>query len=194
MKLSTVLLVASAICAGPAYAQDTIFGFTFNEPVEAPECPFRSIGGKKYHEVKSDFTCFWPVETKAGDPAPSRTVVISNSNAPRYMKGLFKAYIQDEKLVGVRFFTFGVHSQEQTLSQLIQKYGEPLSATKRRVQTAAGATFEAVSAQWRTETVAVNFEGVIDRIDLGEVTVDTREFFTRRLHEVQKKGSTEVKL
>ena len=194
MKKTAVLLVVSAFCAGPAYSQDIIFGFTFNTPIEAPECPFRLIGGKKYHEVTSPFTCFWPVEARPGDPLPSHTVVISTAIAPRYMKGLFKAYVQDEKLVGVRFFTFGIHSQEQTLSQLKQKYGEPLSTTQRKVQTAAGATFEAISAQWRTETVSVNFEGVIDRIDLGEVTVDTTEFFRRRRQEAQKKGSTEVKL
>jgi hypothetical protein len=194
MKRNLLLFLSLALSANASLAQDTIFGLQFNKPIQLPECPYRTAAGMKLYQVTSEFTCAWAVEQKSRDPLPSRTVVIDSKNAPKYMKGLFKAYVQGEALVGLRFFTFGIHSQDATLAQLKQKYGEPIALSRRAVQTAGGAAVEAVSAQWLSETIAVSFEGIVERIDLGEVTIDTSEFLKLRLQETQKKNSSEVKM
>lgn len=156
--------------------------------------PIPNYRWKEALSSTSDFTCAWSIENKAGDILPSRTIVLETKNAPKFMKGLFKASVRDDLLVGVRFYTFGVHTQSLAFEQLKQKYGEPISFTRREVQSTNGTKIEAISAQWRSKTIVVVFEGVIDRIDLGLVTIETEDFFKMRSLEVRRKNSIEIKM
>lgn len=177
-----------------AYAEETVFGFAIGKRIEAPECPSKIIAGRKYFNVISPYTCAWDEERKPNDLLPSRIIVLATNSAPPFMKGLFRAYLKDDLFAGARFSTFGIKSQDETFAQLTGKYGEPSSIIRSKVQNLAGASFEAITAEWRRNDIVVIFKGVTDKIDLGEVQIETKEVFGMKTQKEEQKSKSEIKL
>ena len=190
-----VSLVTLALASTFLYAEETVFGFTLGKRIEAPECPSKTIrGGTKLFDVISKFTCMWDVEQRKDDVLPSRTVVLAFDSAPRFMKGLFRAWLRDDLFVGAEFYTYGIQSQDEAFGQLTTKYGKPTHISKSRVQNLAGASFDAITAEWRRDNLIVLFNGVTNRIDLGEVRIETLELAELRKQQVKEKAKSEIKL
>jgi hypothetical protein len=189
---NTAFILSLALFSTYAQAEESIFGFTIGKRIEAPECPSKTIAGRKYFDVMSPYTCAWNEEHRPNDPLPSRIVVLAKNTSPSFMKGLFRAYIKDDTMVGVRFSTFGVSTQEDTFVQLTAKYGKPSSITKSKAQTLVGASFEAINAEWRRDGIVVLFSGVTDRVDIGEVRIETNEFFNMKAQQSEQKSKLDL--
>lgn len=193
MKTFAIAL-SLALSSQYAYAEESVFGFLIGKRIEAPECPSKTIAGRKYFDVLSPYTCAWDEERKPNDLLPSRIVVLAADSAPPFMKGLFRAYLKDNLFAGARFSTFGIKSQEEAFVQLTGKYGQPSSITKSKVQNLAGASFEAITAEWIRDEIVVTFRGVTDKIDLGEVQIETKEVFGMKAQQEKQKSKSEIKL
>jgi hypothetical protein len=189
-----VIAFSLTLLSACANAEEMVFGFVMGKRIEAPECPSKTIAGKKYFEVMSSYTCAWNEEHKPNDLFPSRIIVLAKDSAPSFMKGLFRAYLKDGLFIGARFATFGINSQDETFTQLANKYGQPSSINRSQVQNLAGATFEAITAEWRHDNIVVTLNGVTDKIDLGEVRIETDEFFNAKAQQTKQRLKTEIKL
>ena len=105
---------------------------------------------------------------------PLRSVWFPPKEAPTIVKNWnFLAVEQDGKLVGVRFYTYGISGQDLTLKTLTDKFGEPTRKETHKVGNLGGATADAVVAVWEKPDVVVHLDGVTDRLDFGEVWIET---------------------
>ena len=96
------------------------------------------------------------------------------------------ASVRDGILVGVRFDTTGVHEQDRVLNQLRDKFGQPTSFNREPMQNLLGMKFERYVAVWKGTQVYVEFNGVLDEIDYGLVSIETPAEHARRVRSLQE--------
>lgn len=177
LKTIMTLLLAIMLTAAPAYAGDIqIFGFRFGYPLELPECPYRRAATlpTKLYEILVPTTCYWDANQHSDFATPVKRIVFSEKEAPAIVKNWQMLALElNGRIAGIQFLTGGINTQEIVLAQLISKFGPPTSSSKRSIQNAYGAVFEAVDVSWKADDIIVTFEGVIDRIDFGRVRVET---------------------
>jgi hypothetical protein len=178
MKFSRIIAFAFICVSTAAHADTTVFGFTLDQPLVLPECAYKMIPPgqppKLYDVLNIKETCFQEPRMNPEYGVSLRSVWFPPKEAPIIVKNWnFLAVEQDGKLVGIRFYTYGVIGQEQTLKTLTDKFGEPTRKGIHKVGNLAGATAEAIVAVWEKPDVVVHLDGVTDKLDLGEVWIET---------------------
>ena len=156
-----------------AHAADaSVFGLTFGQPLQMPECE-RSVGGD--YAVMTRQTCF---QNRSGGKHTS--IQFPLSQRPRIMAGdTIKCILIAGKLEGIEFKTLGAPDSDRVLTELVNKYGKPSALDRTVVKNRMGAQFDNVDASWNLPNLRVSFLGVIDKIDSGIVTVQTSKGATK---------------
>ena len=193
-RLFTALALAGLTSVATA-APTSIFGIELGQPLSLPECPFKPLLKSKMYDVTPASTCVEDAGPLNGYGVPVRRVVFSQAEAPPIVKNwtLFPLE-QDGKVIGVHWITAGVDSQALVLEQLRAKFGAVTSQTAHQVQTAMGASFDAVTATWSLPGLSVRFYGVGDRITSGQVYVDLPEAAALRAEWERKEAAPQRKL
>lgn len=174
MRSSKFFGVLLATISVQASAQTiSIFGFELGRPLNLPECVFKTVAGMKLYEVIQPATCAESATTINGYKQPVRRIVFSQAETPTIVKNWNAIPLEvDGNLVGLHFFTPGASAQQLALDQLTSKFGKPTARKSYPVQNVMGAKFDAISAQWRSPSVQIAFEGIRDKIDTGEIYID----------------------
>lgn len=161
----------------------TIFGLVLGEPLSLPECARDAI--LKSYAVRQSETCqeIWtgPQPHKAWD---QQLIIFPLERAPLIAGTTIGTMIKGGRLIGVTFSTLGIEDQDEVLRQLTTKYGKPTTLSRRKVSTAAGAEFEALTATWDLPSGMVLFDSAPSRIDRGRVDVLTTE--AKRLRDEER--------
>lgn len=175
MRRRIALLLSLAVAAPAAsFGQNvSVFGFTLGQPIELQDCPFKTVGGQKYYPPIAAKTCIEEAQPLNGYGQTVRRIAFAPAERPAIVKNFVAFPLElDGVLIGIHFLTPGAASQAEALDQLRQKFGEPTTLTKRMVQNAMGASFEAVSAGWVGPAVKVTFNGITNKLETGEVYID----------------------
>jgi hypothetical protein len=172
-----------------------VFGFELGKPLNIQECPFKNIGKIKLYEITPAKTCIEDAQPLNGYGQPVRRITLSQEeNSPIVKNWRIFPLEENGVLIGLHFLTPGVNAQDLALAQLKEKYGTPTLLEKRGIQNIAGATFQAISAQWKFKDIQVSFEGVTGKIETGEVYIDLPEAVRLRSEWKQKIHANERKL
>lgn len=187
MKIAVLLLIAS-FSVTSAQAATSVFGFELGQPIGVSECPFKPekypLPGKiasKYYDPLPPETCFEEAHQINTYGQAVRRIIFGRGESPVIVKNWnMIALERDGQLIGVHFFTTGVASQDVVFNELVKKFGKPNEQHANESKNAMGATFQALHASWDSAELVVRFDGITDRLDRGEVTIDLPEAFALR--------------
>ena len=182
LALALFGIMALSAVAQTKSADDTVFGMRLGEKFSIPEC-VRLKKSNLYAE-NDPAPCYerigltWGKKTQHDSPVTNDTVTILFPfiQRPPIISGLkITAQIVDGNLESIGFNTMGLQTQDQTLSALKEKYGDPTSLAELKKQNNFGATFDSHFSVWKFEKFTVVFQGTTDRVDSGLVNIDTRK-------------------
>lgn len=159
----------------PCHA-DSVFGIEMGKKIELPECPYKTYGGSKFknYDVMPKITCVTDAHPLNGYKVNPREVVFSQDEAPPIVRNWTMFVLEiDEKAEGFHFLTNGISTQNEVLALLTKKFGRPTSLTHHSVVTATSSPLDSIDATWDLPAVQVIFWGSINRIDRGEVMIDS---------------------
>ena len=163
-------------------ADDSVFGMRLGEKFSIPECAH--LKKSNLYAENDPAPCYerigstWDKKARHDSPVTNDTVTIlfPFSQRPPIISGLkISAQIVDGHLESIGFNTMGLQTQDQTLSTLKEKYGDPTSLTELKKQNNFGATFDSHFSVWKFEKFTVVFQGTTDRFDSGLVNIDTKK-------------------
>jgi hypothetical protein len=173
IRHSHIFLAAAMAITVPASAQ-SVFGFEFGKPLVLPECEFKQYAKIKAYDPLPEQTCFHEPFLINTYKIPVRRIIFGKSEHPDIVKYWQIIALEiDNTLQGIEFFTLGASSQDAVLDSLTKKFGKPSSVSTKSVQTATSAPFQAIHATWKTDTLIVTFDGITDRLDRGQVFIDS---------------------
>jgi hypothetical protein len=84
---------------------------------------------------------------------------------------MVEVFLDVEKIVAMRFQTYGWQSQASDLNELVEKFGKPTSRSTERFQNGIGATFEGTVVRWMRKDLHVQFNGLFPDLETGMVIV-----------------------
>jgi hypothetical protein len=164
----------------------TVFGImTLGKPLAIPQCEKLKPTKKAipFYDPAPKTTCFkhreiwgeeriWPDQVSSG----SVDVVFPALNGPAIVSGS-AVYVNviDGNLEAIQFETGGYSAQDEVLSQLKKKYGEPSRAWDEERKNLMGASFGAHKALWSLPDLVVTFDGMGEKVDSGQVNIYTRK-------------------
>ena len=132
-----------------------------------------AVGTSQIYLGAGKQTCF----QNAAQYAPtwfSATVAFPVGQYPSIVRyGTIDVLVRDGLIVGARFATYGMRTQEFDLRTLTEKYGPPTSLTTKVVQNRMGARYDSATAIWERQDLRVTYFGTMGTLDDGQVTVDT---------------------
>jgi hypothetical protein len=143
--IATGLLVSDAL---------TVYGVTFNEPVNLPECETWSVGRLSYVPTPpKNGPCLERQSALVGSESPLENehvmVRFPVAQAPEMPKfGNLSLDIVEGRVQRVFFLTKGLARQETDLRLLTEKFGKPHSQESEVMQNSLGASFTVVTATW----------------------------------------------
>jgi len=191
MKSIAIGILASALCAGPALAQDTLpefLGIQLGAAFSMPEC----VSQYNVRSFEQPITPCWGDEVSLGaQQVPSGDFEIEFATDYRTSPAGVKSQrviVVDGVMAGVTVFTRGLDSQDDLADALTAKFGAPTSAKLEAVQNRMGVTFERRVMRWKLPGVDVEFFGMSGRTDGGIITVYTpagKAFEERQLAELK---------
>jgi hypothetical protein len=163
-------------------ADDSVFGMHLGEKFSIPECVH--LKKSNLYAENDSAPCYERIGLTWGKKAQHDSLLTNDtvtirfpfSQRPPIISGLkISAQIVDGNLESIGFNTMGLQTQDQTLSALKEKYGDPTSLTELKKQNNFGATFDSHFSVWKFEKFTVVFQGTTDRVDSGLVNIDTKK-------------------
>jgi len=171
-----------------AAALPSVFGLQLGAPISLPECKIVPGLSIKAYAVDQTAPCWESPIVLSGDVLPSTPIDFPAASAPLIVKNArIYALPIDGKVESIMFLTPGAGAQSLVMAELRKKFGPPSSETTSTVGNALGATFNAIDARWTIAGAEVRYRGVADRIDSGEVTIDTAK--AKALREAREKAT-----
>jgi|SRR5579872_5244514 len=185
MKALAVILVW---CSALAMAQmtanqktesrNTVYGQEFGKPLTISECPVTKHGKSAwYTDISSAKELCFQVEGETtlvplnGKPLINARVRLLAPNG-QLLGGVTEATVVNGNLDRLTFTTAGTIDQEQILSILTKKYGEPTGKKVKHVENGYGASADGVFATWELPSVKVIFMGALT-LSEGKVVIET---------------------
>jgi hypothetical protein len=137
----------------------------------------RGLGDVYKRQVKGFTPPYAPITSPCLKPNPGGDtgfVAFPPGQAPQHAVGGQLGYrVSGGQLAAIWLTTAGAPVQQRVLDDLVRKYGAPQQQVREPVVTAAGANFEAVRAIWAQGEIRVEFMGVTNRADVGELVIGT---------------------
>lgn len=197
MKRYIAALVLWSCWSTISAAGPTIYGFEFGKPIALPDCPvdesISKILGRKDYKTIPNAHCAKDVRTFPTEPLPVVEIHWPQDKGPAGMSwNRAFASVMDGGLVGFKFFTMGVRNQDLMLSRLTEKFGKPTTLTTERVQNIGGAAFDSITATWRGADLDVTFYGTVDKLDNGEVYIDTPQVTKLRTEHLRSRAGPKM--
>lgn len=172
------VLAGGAVQGKPKEAQlVTIAGYPLGEPFSMAACPKDRFGGTDFSHIAK--ACWTSTEPRSKGPDETRQVWWPAGKIP--LGYAMWVDVRNGRLEAVEFATTGADDQATVMAQLINKFGAATSLTRERVQNALGAQFDRLLAIWESPQVYVEFHGMEDQIDQGNVRIETPDEHQRRL-------------
>ena len=174
-----------------------VFGMLLGGRFTLGECPTDKRG--RYDKYKSEGPCFTFLgrekkgETLEQNPKIVIEFPILQDLAPSRSSTIL-ATVLNGRLEAISMSTHGVRTVDRDLKILTAKYGEPHQLQRRTVQTAGDGTFEAVSAFWVFEDLAVTYESAFGRLDLGLIMIDTPQGESWKAEQTEKTKAEKIPL
>ncbi len=180
------LMFASAAFAGNKKDVDqTVFGLHLGDKFSVPECAREksSSGLLDRYKGGDPSLCFrLDAYELLSHFVPPDTPVLNNQQIKLdFAKGVTEmtlnvsAKIIDGNFEGVLIITSGLKSQDELLTMLREKYGDPSDFQEEKKETAGGGVFESHLAIWRFDNFVVTFGGTADRTDSGFIAIETKK-------------------
>lgn len=188
MKSRTLLagpaaLLLSLWCQQCVAQVDVAYGIKIGAPIGLAECPKKTFTGSMAMYVNVSFPCLQEISAK---PAPgnfSEGGLITFPFDQRPAQSTWDNVgfnISNGVVVVLAVSTGGIPTQERVFSELVAKYGQPMSSAKVPLQNAMGSKYEAISAKWLVEGIEVQFNGSSGRIDNGLLLIGTPDGIRQR--------------
>lgn len=170
--MRALAVIISAAAASACAADFQAFGLVIGSDVGLRKCPRMSMPAVKgftppYAPITSP--CLKP--NAGGDTG---FVAFPPGQQPEHAVGGQLGYrLEGGRLAAIWLTTAGAPAQQRVFDDLVRKYGAPQHEKREAVVTAAGANFEAVRAIWAQAELRVEFMGVTNRADTGELVIGT---------------------
>lgn len=173
------LLMALALTGDPANVESVEFLKIKLAAPPPPVCPIETLssGTRMYMRPRDGSSCVKPFAVTRPAPLPTGpkyTLEAWVSSAPRGIE-MVTVEVLDGLVESVNVTTNGYESQAAILSALEDRFGKPEVSSSDPVQTAMGASFEALRASWTVGDVGIQFHGILGRINQGNVRASTRK-------------------
>ena len=155
-----------------------IAGISIGQPANLPECEKeRSYGTIHYKTFPSNVPC-WShtifhrenlvLSQEAEMPANGTLQVgLGSKNVPEGVYDVADIEVIDGKIEGIKLKTFGQSHQEEILSLLANKWGNPTTSNVQQLQNSFGAKFQGIEAQWLFGDFTIAFFGILTKPDEG---------------------------
>ena len=140
----------------------TVVGVTLGTPPPAhADCPPRMMGNPG--------TCY-----RAHEATANRRTLVLAEGKPAFAGSSIHLHLdQDGTVDGIDIFTGGFSYQTAALKALVDKFGSPTRFINGKVQNRAGASFDSINAFWVKPDYEVDFVGVAQDLDSGDISVST---------------------
>lgn len=171
-------LICVALCALVHFpcSAESIFGIEMGKRIDLPECPFKTHEGSsvKYYDVLPKITCAQDAHPLNGYKINPREITFSQEEAPAIVRNWRMFVLEiDGRAEGFNFLTNGIQTQNEVLAVLTQKFGRPTSINRHTVSTVTSSPLDTFDAYWELPTVKITFWGTVNRVDRGEVLIDS---------------------
>jgi hypothetical protein len=183
-------------------ADPSVFGVRLGDALSIQECNRPKINNFFMYEGSNTSICYkrrimiWeqekfstPITTEMIDLVFPTCFVGKECNRPSILDGSeITAQIIDGKLEWIAIPTHGLRDQEEVLTTLKEKYGEPAGSMPITAQNGFGATFSGTIGTWKFENLDVYFSGIHGRADSGVIEIGTKAGTKFRTAMLQPKG------
>lgn len=179
MRLTRLAVVVSiAAGATAALAQnnsDMAYGIQIGAPLQLAECP-KLVAGSTAIYKGSNAPCIQEIFPKAapGNFATGGMIAFPPGQWPAQAAGgRIGVSIVAGNVAVLVVPTSGFNAQQRIYDDLVAKYGQPASRATIPMQNAIGARIEGIGATWHAGSVDVLFNGVIGKVDQGQLLIGT---------------------
>ncbi len=144
-----------------------------------PECPMEHIpyGGAVYKTEAATSACWMASNMRPGSETnlrhnPELSIVPVRNKRP-VGTGVVFASVVDGKVAGLTVTTDGFAHAQEIFEQLKLKLGKPTTEDTAQVISGVGAKFTSPRASWDLPGVQVQFNGIVNAVNTGIITVRT---------------------
>ena len=155
LSLIMVVSLAAQAASKSSATHTSIFGIKLGAPLALPDCPVNSYNLVDESAIKE--LCVEPASA-ANIEESSRNVYFIPGDSPDYLKyNHLDLTIRDGLVQKISVFTNGLNDQDEVLAELTKKFGRPTTLKSEAESNLMGATFQAVTANWKVGADRVLF-------------------------------------
>lgn len=176
MKNLRHLLLPALIVAANACAADSptaMFGVELGARFSYPACERGEDTLTKRHCYNAAQTTKTKWGTEEQHLFYPRTAVVP------YARGELTIEVMNGLIEAIHVHTWGIEAQSTALDALKKKYGPPVRSHSEKMK-GLRSRFPVQYAEWDARDYAVRFEGVINSVDWGRITLGTPKYFQSR--------------